>query len=131
MIARAVGGQRVGAEGMVEDRGVAQQQEPQGSDREGRRRGMVAVEITCDRLERVFTIPARAVEVFIQSLGRGGLRGGGNKALGSHRLVWEVKRRGVGYRHRWTGTETFPRDGKQKLGLGDCKVHTGAQHIAC
>ena len=26
------------------------------------------------------------------------------------------------YRHRWTGTETFPRDGKQQLGLGDCQL---------
>jgi hypothetical protein len=26
------------------------------------------------------------------------------------------------YRHRWTGTETFHRDGNQQLGLGDCQL---------
>ena len=31
----------------------------------------------------------------------------------------------VGLSHRWTGTETFHRDGKQQLGLGDCQARTG------
>lgn len=35
-------------------------------------------------------------------------------ALGRNRLGWEVRRRVVGYRYRWTGTETCPRDGKQQ-----------------
>ena len=29
------------------------------------------------------------------------------------------------YRHRWTGTETYHRDGKQHLGMGDCQVRSG------
>jgi hypothetical protein len=48
-----------------------------------------------------------------------------SKALGSNRLGWEVIRMVLVYRHRWTGTETFQRDGKQQLGLGDCQVRSG------
>jgi DDE superfamily endonuclease len=48
-----------------------------------------------------------------------------SKALVSNRLWWEVIRLVLGYRHRWTGTETFHRDGKQELGLGDCQVRNG------
>ena len=48
-----------------------------------------------------------------------------SKALGSNRLCWEVIRIVLVYRHRWTGTETFHRDGKQELGLGDCQVRHG------
>ncbi len=47
------------------------------------------------------------------------------KALVRNRLGWEVMRRGLVYRHRWPGTETFHRDGKQPLGLGDCQVRSG------
>ena len=47
------------------------------------------------------------------------------KALVSNRLGWEVMRMVLVYRHRWTGTETFHRDGKQLLGLGDCQVRSG------
>jgi hypothetical protein len=47
------------------------------------------------------------------------------KALGSNRLTWAVIRMVLVYRHRWTGTETFHRDGKQELGLGDCQVRSG------
>jgi hypothetical protein len=48
-----------------------------------------------------------------------------SKALVSNRLGWEVIRMVLVYRHRWTGTETFHRDGKQQLGLGDCQVRSG------
>jgi hypothetical protein len=48
-----------------------------------------------------------------------------SKALVSNRLGWEVIRLVLVYRHRWTGTETFHRDGKQQLGLGDCQVRSG------
>jgi DDE superfamily endonuclease len=48
-----------------------------------------------------------------------------SKALVSNRLLWEVIRMVLVYRHRWTGTETFHRDGKQELGLGDCQVRHG------
>lgn len=48
-----------------------------------------------------------------------------SKALISNRLGWEVIRIVLVYRHRWTGTETFHRDGKQQLGLGDCQVRSG------
>ena len=48
------------------------------------------------------------------------------KALVSHRLTWEVIRLVLVYRHRWTGTEPFHRDGTQELGLGDCQGRSGA-----
>ena len=44
--------------------------------------------------------------------------------LVSHRVQWEVTRVVRVYRHRWTGTETFHRDGKQQLGMGDCQLRT-------
>ena len=47
------------------------------------------------------------------------------QALVSNRLGWEVIRMILVYRHRWTGTETFHRDGKQQLGLGECQVRNG------
>lgn len=42
--------------------------------------------------------------------------------LVTNRVQWEVTRIVRAYRHRWTGTETFHRDGKQQLGMGDCQL---------
>jgi hypothetical protein len=47
------------------------------------------------------------------------------KVLVSNRTRWEVNRILKTYRYRWTGTETFHRDGKQELGMGDCQLRSG------
>ena len=44
------------------------------------------------------------------------------KILVTNRITWEVTRILQVYRYRWTGTETFHRDGKQQLGMGDCQL---------
>ena len=45
--------------------------------------------------------------------------------LVTNRAHWEVTRILGVYRKRWTGTETFHRDGKQHLGMGACQVRKG------
>ncbi len=47
------------------------------------------------------------------------------KVLVTNRVQWEVVRILKVYRYRWTGTETFHRDGKQELGMGDCQLRSG------
>ncbi len=47
------------------------------------------------------------------------------KILITNRVGWEVLRILQVYRYRWTGTETFHRDGKQELGMGDCQLRGG------
>ena len=47
------------------------------------------------------------------------------KILVTNRRQWEINRILKTYRGRWTGTETFHRDGKQELGMGDCQLRSG------
>jgi hypothetical protein len=47
------------------------------------------------------------------------------KILVTNRITWEVNRVLKVYRERWTGTETYHRDGKQELGMGACQLRDG------
>ena len=47
------------------------------------------------------------------------------KLLISNRTHWEAHRILKVYKRRWTGTETFHRDGKQHLGMGECQLRDG------
>lgn len=47
------------------------------------------------------------------------------KILITNRTHWEAHRILKTYRRRWTGTETFHRDGKQHLGMGECQLRNG------
>ena len=72
--------ERVGAEGMVEDRGGARQQESHGVGQEGGRRGAVTVEVILHGLDVVFAIPPGAGEFCIHPLRRRRLQGGDDEA---------------------------------------------------
>lgn len=47
------------------------------------------------------------------------------KFLVTNRIHWNGDKSVQIYRYRWTGTETFHRDAKQELGLGDCQLRNG------
>ena len=56
------------------------------------------------------------------------------KILVTNKIHWHAERIIETYRCRWTGTETFHRDGKQELGLEDCQLRSGlghTRHIYC
>jgi len=47
------------------------------------------------------------------------------KILITNRTHWEAHHILKVYKRRWTGTETFHRDGKQQLGMGECQLRNG------
>lgn len=47
------------------------------------------------------------------------------KVLVTNRIHWEAHRILKVYKRRWTGTETYHRDGKQHLGMGECQLRDG------
>jgi len=56
------------------------------------------------------------------------------KILVTNKIHWHAERIIETYRCRWTGTETFHRDGKQELGLEDCQLRSSVghtRHIYC
>jgi hypothetical protein len=67
-------------------------------------------------------IPTVQHKVRIVVLWKGQEDGDAVKILITNRVTWEASRIVRVYRHRWTGTETFHRDGKQQLGMGDCQL---------
>jgi hypothetical protein len=48
-----------------------------------------------------------------------------HKILITNSTHWEAHRILKVYKKRWAGTETFHRDGKQHLGMGECQLRDG------
>lgn len=65
---------------MMEDIGGTRQEEPHRVGQEACRRRAVAVEVILHGLDRIFTIATSAIEVFVEHLRGGGLKGGHHKA---------------------------------------------------
>ena len=74
---------------------------------------------------RIVRLPNVNHPVRIVILWRNRRDAGAAKILVTNRTGWEVTRIIRGYRCRWTGTETYHRDGKQELGMGDCQLRSG------
>ena len=70
-------------------------------------------------------IPGVTHTVRIVVLWKGQADAQARKILITNRTYWEVHRILKTYRKRWTGTETFHRDGKQHLGMGECQLRKG------
>ncbi len=102
------------AQGMMQDIGGTGQEEPHGIGQESRRRSAVAVEITLECLDIIFTIPTRAVEFLVHPLWRGGHQGGDHKAwviAGGHHFSFE---------------DDPPRLGPGGRGIGKLGIQTAA-----
>src|SRR5215208_7217043 len=74
---------------------------------------------------KTIRIPALAHPVRIVVLWASERAEQARKILITNRTYWEVHRVLKTYRKRWTGTETFHRDGKQHLGMGECQLRDG------
>lgn len=102
------------AQGVRQDIGRAGQEEAHRIGQKGRGRGAVPVEIALDRLDIVFTISARAIEVLIHDLWRGRLQGGDDKA------------RGIASGHPFGFEDAPPWLGPGGCGLGKLRIQRAA-----
>jgi len=132
--------ERVGAQGRMQDIRGTRQEEPHGVRQEGRGGRAVAVEVTRDGLERVVTMPTRAVKLLRHPRRRGGPQGGDDKGRGvasDHHLGLENAppwlgpgRRGLGERVREPAAGGRARalglrEGRALLVQAACRLHDG------